>query len=292
MATNVTFAYRNWLMPSVSHTPSVTVPGGAGWIDTGKLTGEVLSEMARCPSLDLANTQMTWDMGTTRALRCFGMPMHNGVVGDKVRVSVAADAGFAEVSYDTGWQEVIGQWYPFGAVPWGDPHWWDGLPSAEDLDGYCPPWTHTAPEDVTGRYVKWEWDVSGNPAGYLDVGRLWVAPIIRPRYNMNYGVKIGHADKSQVARNRGAVVFGDEVEKFRTVALQLDWLSVEEAFGQMFEMQRLVGVTQPFLFIYDGDDVTAMRTRRSFPVRFASLDEIDHPSFSRYAVAAKLEEYK
>lgn len=289
---NVILAYNNWLMPTVSVTPAVTVPVGAGWIDTALLTGRVLSEMARCPSVDLADTQMVWDMGTTRAVRVLGMPMHNCSIGDRVRVRLATDAAITDVTLDTGWQDVIGEWYPFGSLPWGDPRSWDGLPTAEDLAGYAPPWLHVAAADAYGRYVKWEWDIGTNPAGYLDVGRLFVGSAIQPRYNYSYGIKFAIVDKSPSARSRGGAVFSDAIEQYRTVSFQLDWLSREEAFGQVFEMQRRVGTTEPILFIADPDDGPALLTKRAMVATLADLSPIDHPSFGAHSVQIRLEEMK
>lgn len=287
---NMLIAWRNWLMPTVSVTPTVTVPAGSGWIDTDLLTGDVLSEMARCPSVDTAKTMLVWDMGDTRAVQIYAAPFHNCGIGDKVRARLATDAAIADVVYDTGWCDVIGRWYEWGALPWGDPHWWDGMPTAEDLDGLCPPWIHVAAAESLGRYVEWSWDVSGNAAGYLDVGRLHVGPVLQPRYNLSYGVRVGRQDKSAYVRSKGGAGFADDVMQYRTAGFELDWLSVAEAFGDLDDMRRRMGVTRPFLWVYNPDDSDALRTRRAFMARFAALNDVSHPRYGQWSVGAALEE--
>lgn len=289
---NVTFGAFNWLMPSVAVTPTVTVPVGSGWIDLSLLTGPVLSEMARCPSIDPADTQMVWDMGETRAVRAFAMPFHSCGIGDKVRVDVATDAAFTSITLDTGWRDVIGEWFPPGSLPWGHPNGWDGLPTAEDLDGYCPPWFYVAAESALGRYVRWRWDVSSSALGYLDVGRLFAGDVVQPSYNLSYGVQIGYADKSKSERSRGGALFCDPEEKYLAASFSLDFLSQAEAVGQVLEMHRRLGTTEPFFWAYDPDDDAALRTKRMFMARFASVEKIEHPKYGIYSVRCNIEEYK
>jgi hypothetical protein len=289
---NVTFGAFNWLLPTIAVTPTVSFPAGSGWIDPELLTGPVLSEMARCPSVDPADTQMVWDMGTERAVRALAMPFHSCTVGDRVRVQVATDAAFSSVVIDTDWQDVVGEWFPFGSLPWGHPNFWGGLPTAEDLDGYCPPWFYIADAAVLGRYVRWLWDVSGSTLGYLDVGRLFVGDVVQPRYNLSYGVQVGYVDKSKTERSRGAALFGDQEEKYLSASFALDYLSQEEAIGQVMEMHRRLGTTEPFFWAYNPADGLALRTKRMFMARFASLDKIEHPKYGIYAVRCNIEEYK
>lgn len=286
---NVTFCYPDWTQPTSQYTPTIT---GPAWIGLDLLQGEILSEMARCPSVLLADTQLVIDCKTTRSASVIVLPAHSAYPGDLARVRLATDAGFTNVVADTGWQEFFPPVYAFGALPWGDESFWGGYMTLEQTDGYVIPWIATLATPVLYRYAKVEIDAQTNPAGYFDLGAVVISPGITPRYNISYGIQFGHRDDSRRERSRGAVPFVDQATLYRTASMQLDWLSMQEAFGPIWEMQRRLGTSGRFFFLYDSADDPAVRFKRSFMAQFGALKPITHPRFGQYAVGADIEEVK
>lgn len=283
------FCYPDWTQDTSLVTPTVT---GPAWIDLDLLKGEVLSEMARCPSLALADSQLAIDCGATRNALVIVLPAHNAYPGDLARVRLATDAAFTDVVADTGWQEFFTRAYPFGSLPWGDVRFWDGYLTLEEVEGYVIPWIYVLPAEVLYRYVKVEIDARSNPAGYFDLGAVVVSPGVRPRYNLSYGVQLGYRDDSRRERSRGGVPFVDQAELYRTASMRLDWLSVQEAFGSFWEMQRRLGTSRRFFFLYDSAADATRRYKQSFMAQFTGLGRITHPHYNVHALPIEIEEVK
>ncbi|HYD79848.1 MAG TPA: hypothetical protein VEC06_08565 [Paucimonas sp.] len=259
---NPKFCYPNWTLPSSIYTPTLT---GSGWTDLAKLQGDVLSEMARYPGVNPANTKVVIDLATTRAIEILALPFHNAKLGDKARIEVATDAGFTSIALDTGFKEFFGEIYPYGTLPWGSENWLDGQMTEEQAAGRRIPWIHVASEPVLGRYLRVSLDFSTNSDGYADLGQVIASPALTPVYNVSYGVSVPfYRDPSVKTRSRGGVQFAEKHEKYRVCSMQLDWLGTDELYGQFFEFVREYGVSKPFFFIYDSDAATAILKKQSF----------------------------
>lgn len=270
---NVTFCYPNWTQPSAVVTPVYT---GASWTDLSKLYGEVLSEMARCASLVLANSKFTIDLGTPRNINVLAIPFHNAQPGNKARITVATDAGFTDVVIDTGWKEFFGEVYPWGSLPWGHVSWIDGRLTAEQAVGRVDPWMHVQEADVLGRYVQVEFDFTGHTDGWVDCGQVVVSSGFSPTYNVTKGVQVPYyVDPSTKTRAKGGPQFADRRKPYRTTKMALDWLDASEAYGAFYEMVRDLGVTKPFFYIHNADADPAILPKQSF---MATAEDITPPS--------------
>lgn len=259
---NVKFCFPNWTLPSTVYTPTYS---GAGWIDLPKLQGEVLSEMARYPGVNPANTILTFDLGTTRQIDVLALPFHNARLGDSARIQIANDAAYTDIVIDTGWNDFFGEIYPYGSLPWGSESWLDGRMTAEQAASAMPPWIYISPASVLGRYGRIYLNFSGNTDGYVDLSQVIVAPALTPRYNVSYGVAVPfYRDPSTKTRSRGGASFVDKQRAYRYTKMQLDWLAGDELYGQFFEFVRQYGVSTPFLFIYDSDAPAAYLPKQSF----------------------------
>lgn len=284
----VAFCFPNWTQPTSLVTPTFT---GAEWLDLSKLQGEVLSEMARCPSVELADSQFVIDLGKVRNLQVLALPFHNAQIGDKARMRVATDAGFTDVVMDSGWKEFWGEIYPYGSLPWGHVSWIDGRIDPEQAVGRMPPWMHVGSADVLGRYIKVELDFTDNTDGWVDIGHVVAAPILRPRYNVSRGVQVPfYVDPSTKTRARGGPMFADRRKAYRTTRMQLEHLDRSETYGGFFEMVRELGVTRPFFFIYDTDAPAAILPKQSFMAVAESITPPVHPLPLEYAMAIEIAE--
>lgn len=259
---NVKFCFPNWTLPSSVYTPSIT---GVGWVDLTKLQGSVLSEMARYPGVNPANTKVVFDLQTTRQVDVLALPFQNAKLGDLARIQFATDAAMTDITLDSGWKEVLGEIYPYGSLLWGSENWLDGHMTPEQAAGVMWPWMHIASASAYGRYLAVSLDFSGNSDGYVDLGQVVAAPSLTPNYNASYGVAVPfYRDPSTSTRSKGGVTFTEPQRPYRYTKMQLDWLSGNELYGQFYEFVRRYGVSKPFFFIYDADAPAAILQKQSF----------------------------
>jgi hypothetical protein len=284
----VKFCFPNWTLDTNVITPTAT---GAAWTDLANLKGEVLSEMARCPSLVLADSKFVIDLGTTRNISVLAIPFHNAQIGNLARMRLATDAGFADVVVDTGWKEFFGEVYPWGTLPWGHVSWVDGRLNAEQAYQRVPPWMHVLGEEVLGRYLEVQLDFTGNTDGFVDVGQIVAASALSPVYNASRGVTPPfYVDASTKTRAKGGPMFADRRKPYRVSKMQLQHLSLNEAYGSFFEMVRELGVSKPFFFIYNSDAAAAFLPKQSFMAIAEEITPPVQPYALEYSMAIEITE--
>jgi len=107
------------------------------------------------------------------------------------------------------------------------------------------------PEEQTYRYWKIEIDDSTNPKGYIDVGRLYMDKCFVPEVNASYGAEIGHHDSSRIKRTISGAGIPLERKKLRRFSFLFDFLSEDEAFDVLFDLDAIRGQSKDVLFIFD-----------------------------------------
>ena len=280
---NGKFCHPNWTLPTAIVTPTIT---GSGWTGLTNLQGEVLSETARYPGVNPANTKLLIDMGAQRNLSVLAIPIHNAGLLDKAKIRVATDSGLTNIVLDTDWREFFGEMYPYGSLPWGRVEWLDGRYTAEQAAGQMPVWSYVQSTEAIGRYLDVQFDFSNNATGVVDVGQIVASPALTPTYNHSYGVKPPYyRDPSTARRSKGGVRFADKNRPYRVTQMQLDNLSENEAYGQFFDMVRDYGVTKPFLYIHDADATGAIQTKHTM---MATAERIGEPALTRFGVYSML----
>lgn len=281
---NVLLAYPNRIDTS-------TLSGGA-WqpsLPLSNLQVRELPEVARTADATLASTQFTINLGKLRSVRVVALAGHTISITGKIRIRIYADGAFTTLLYDSGWLDVWPSIYPFGSVPWDDPRFWDGKPTAEDLAGITWLYTNLLPAAVVGQYIKVEINDTANPDGFISIGRAFVASQFQPAINMSWGASIGYEDKTPVAEALSGTEYFDQRQPYRIARVKLDWLSEAEGFGTALDMQRRQGISGEVLYMYDPDDTT-YRVMRSFLGRMRMLSAIEAPSFGRTATAYEIKE--
>lgn len=91
----------------------------------------------------------------------------------------------------------------------------------------------------------WRIDLAdaGNPAGYLQAGRVYVAAAWQPTRNLQRGWSIEPQDESETFRAQGGQEY-DEIRPQRRIAkFRLAFLSEDELYDNVFEIDRRQGRT-------------------------------------------------
>jgi hypothetical protein len=239
-----------------------------------------LATVARSSNATLASTQMTITLDTSRAISVIVLCGHNLSVNAKYRVTAASDSGFSGVLYQSEWTAVWPILWSTETLEWEDDRWWDGTISAEERESYVANLIHLLPLTLA-RYWKLELDDTGNSAGFVQAGRLFIATGWQPHVNFNYGAGFGYESTVQSAMSLGGQEYFTRQAHQRVFRCALSWLDRDEAHTRIWEIQRSLGMDQELFIVPDSDD-TLHTMRRAFLARLRTLNLIEQPNFLYY----------
>ena len=272
----------NCMIGFPNRTDASTLSGGA-WVATLPLSNlkvRTLGRVARSVDLSLSSTQFDIDLGSSKNIGLVGVVNHNFSFTASYRLRGSNVSDFSTIVFDSGvgfsdvWQIV----YPFGTLEWEDDNWWSGKYTPDEIDGYTPTLPIVLPSAKLARYWRLEISDATNPAGYVQLGRLFIGPVWQPEVNMSYGASLGLETDTGVQKARSGAEYFDRRMPYRVQKFSLDWMSQDEAFSRAFEMQRRAGIDQEIFWIHDPDDTTHA-LRRQFLARLRALSAIEFPYF-------------
>lgn len=126
---------------------------------------------------------------------------------------------------------------------------------------------------------------------FIELGRLFIGQYTQPTINPEYGsIEHGFSDESEISRSNSGTEYFYEKQKSRTVSVQWNYLTEDEAFGGIYEASRSQGITREVLYAYDVDDAGSYQYARSFIGRFTQLNPITQPNVGLYGASINLKE--
>lgn len=269
-----------------------TLSGGswAATLPLANLQTRQVQKVARTTGVTLANTQFVADMGAAKSINCVALVVHNLSADSKVRITAATSATFVAPEYQSAWVDV----WPAGVIPislleWEDDNFWLGTMTAEARAGYNSPFLHVLPQDQFLRYWKIEIDDTTNAAGYIHLGRLFMAQSWQPKYNMAYGASLGYDDPTEISTSLTGAEYFDVRGKYRSHRFSLEALSADEVHTKVLEMQRLSGTSAEVLVVPNKDDASTF-VQRSFVGRLKSLSPVAQPNYSMFSTSIEIKE--
>lgn len=244
----------------VAYTPTLS---GGSWsvaLPLTNLQDRRLQKVARSTNALAASTLFEVDLGVARAVRVLALPVHNLGFTATIRVRGGSVAGMGSgVLHDSGTVNVYAA----------------GL-NAENTQGMNVGWTYALPSDVTARYWRFEIVDTGNPAGYIDIGRLIVAAGWQPTYNVAIGADVSlETGTVRTETDAFSAVFTERKQR-RTARFSIKNLAESEAYGSAFDLQRIAGTSGQLHFVFNPDDTTLMH-RRSFLATLRRLTGVQYP---------------
>lgn len=274
-----------------NRTDQAVLSGGAyvSTLPLQNLQNRVIGKVARTTNTALSSTQFTIDLGRGMKAQILALRNHNLSISARYRVVGSAVVDFSALAYDSGWNDVWPVVYPFGALEWEDDNWYTGKYTDEEREGYTTELDHLLPMAKLARYWRVEIDDVENPAGFVQVGRLFIGPAWQPTINMIYGASIGWETKTVVQEAKSGAEYFDVRTPYRVQKFTLDHMSQDEAFSQAFEIQRRAGIHGEIVFIHDPSD-TVHSLRRRFMARLRTLTPIEYPYFDINSTAFELKE--
>jgi len=173
------------------------------------------------------------DLGSTKSVDTIALM---GMSGDdpalRVKVSTADSSGAAGDAYDSG-----------------------ALASAWDSD-YLP-FVRLISAPVSGRYVRI--DISEVGVDYIEAGRLFIG--VRQQFGINFrpGWERAIVDPSIRTGGLGGQTFDDLRDKYRTLALTIEWATLTERNNIIEAIDLALGQTGDMLVVTDPNSSTLSR---------------------------------
>ena len=253
------------------------------------LSDPLLVKVARSTSDNEEDTWFTVDLGTLRDIALLGIPYIDMTRSGQVRVTYATDSGFSDVVATSGVVDYYQALRDISLCDFEDPDFWDGRIQEEDVGLYPVPFIFVTLPKVIARYIKVEFFDEGNPNGYIDVPRLFIASGWQPTQNLKEGNGLSWKSNTLVTTSLGGADFFDERDSGRVITFTLENLSIEEGYTQIMDLQKRMDVSKQIFFVYDYEDTTQLH-RRSFLARMGELSPLQYQYFNGTASNFTLKE--
>lgn len=282
---------ENVILAFPNRIDECTLTNGS-WLMTlplANLQDRIIRHVARSTDATTASTKFDAALTKNRPVKIIALINHNLSTIAKYRIRVSTVSGFATTVHDTGWVNVWQTLWAFGYVEWGEDNWWNGTLNNEDRLGYVSNLIVCLPNNLKGQYIRIELDDTANAAGHIDIGRVVIAPGWKPQTNYNFGLTMQYNDVTEVETSLAQVEYFNQKMKHRTTKFELEWLTPEEAYNSIFEMQRYLGISGEVFLIPDFADSRNL-IRRAYLGRMKQLNAIEYPRDNFYKHGFEIKE--
>lgn len=289
---NCIIAQPLWLTQTDPRIASVLAWGGF-WrhdLPVGNLIDATSGAVARTEDCATGSASAWFDLGTTRDVLVAAIPRSNCSASATVRLrGFAAPNTSAAALCDTGVVSYFPDLYPFGSTDWGHPSIFSLTVDAETALLFPQPWVYVFSAAQAARYWLLEIADPSNADGYIELGRVILAPGYQPVVNMLYGAAVRVVDPSEVQRSYGGRVYGERRTKYRMATFTLAASTTNEAMVNIHDMHARQGVTGEVFFIWDPGDASNIG-RLSFLGRLAELSPLEASFHGRMGCNFQIEE--
>lgn len=276
-ANNILLGYPIYSDPSVSFTPTFS---GGSWNASFPLTNLATryldgSNVARSADALAASTKFDTDLKTTRSIRVLAILISNVTKTSTptVRFQVGNDNTFAVNLYDS---TALSYW-PTGL-------------SAEDAVGLNVWYVVVVPTSVAAsRYVRTLIVDTGNADGYVNVARFCVCGGWQPESNAEYGLKQLWQSPTTEQETDGASFIYNARNGRRLFQFTFPMMTDADTLTYPWKMQRLLGKSGQFVFVFDPTDST-YGFERNFLAVFSDISALDYAFFGRQHVPLTIRE--
>lgn len=258
-----------------NHCDPETVFTGGSWRSTLPLSNlghRALGKVARSTDLQIVSTQFVADLGAARTVRIVGLVGHNLGSAATVRIRASASSDFSASGYDSGW---INAWY----IAY----------TSTERDGSTASFIYILPANKTYRYWSIEISNTGNGAGYVQLGRLFLGEMWQFTAYPSYGATLGWESATTLQTAMSGTEYFSRRPPARVARFVLDRLTKSESFDTAFELMRRAGIDQELIYIHDPDD-TDHAHPRWFMGRLRQLSPIEFPYWDATRVGFEIKE--
>ena len=244
-----------------------TLYGGSWGGTLGRLGTRNTGEVARSVGTASVATVVVVDLGAVRSIGAIAIGPHNLSSAAQWRIKCSAMTAGGTDAHDSG---VMPCWHI------------DPRPR-----GYA---MHVLPQDIDARYLRIEISDELNPAGAIEIARIFVGRGLRVEHgDAVRGYSHGIADPSDVVLTEsGSKAFGRRLP-VRSQRLVLPLMSTHEG-DAMYDLMLSAGLVGEVLWAPDASDA-ARAQRYGFIGTFRELSPIEYPYPRHHSLAIHLEEF-
>lgn len=223
-----------------------------------------------------------------------------------IRLVTSGDAVDATAAQLEDGVSTATSYYPSGATAGVRPqghidHWqgylldtglitpWPSGYTVDDITGSQQSLIHILSSETSVTGVRFDFSDSTNPAGYVQMGRLFMGAGFQPATNMAFRLSHQYESGTSISVTPAGTEYFDEKPARRVSRFFLPRLTASEAMTKVFEMQRKLGISGEVLFVYDPGDAVHF-LRRSFVGRLSELSAIEMPYANAHSAAMEIRE--
>lgn len=225
--------------------------------------------------------KLTWP--STRILTSAVMSRHNLSSASTWRLQLYSDAAWTTLIYDSTAVSAV----PAKAL--GDLSWGVDPLGASSFTGWTYAFSSMYFAPVGAQSAKITLSDAANPAGYMEVARLFVGAHIEPRYTGSYGVKLGWKENTTQTRTDGGSLRSDPAQPYRTLSFNLDWIMPEDR-AVLLDAVRCAGKRQDIWITFFPGTGGALERDYSMTAKIVNAPDMGHPSYATYTQQFDLEE--
>lgn len=289
-------AHCLFLFPNLSDQrrgarPGATLSGPIWPLPLSNMQERELSLVARSQSDLPAATWFDVAFDAFGEIRAVVLVNHNLSVTARWKITAWDDDG----SYFQPTYQWEGDVYPSVGYPettlFERDNWFDQKPLAGDIEGLTQNAIHVLPGPSYARHWRIEILDEGNEAGFVEIGRLWMATGWQPSRNPAYGAALRYEDETTFEKALSGAEFADEREPFRVFNIAFPFLPDQEALDQALGLKRRAGTKGELFYIHRPDDGPNLTTL-SFLCRLRVLNAWEQVAAfdGRAAIAFELKE--
>lgn len=264
----------------------VAFTGGSwqtGSLSLANLRTPYLAEVARSMSTEPADTQFVCALPTAYSIGGVALGPTNLRPTAQVRIRSYLDSGLTQLVDDSGVLMLPSGQVDSLSLEWEDNGFWTGM--TQEFDdvgegiGKGPSFIFIPLVRFTAQYIKVEIFDRGNPAGFFDIGRLFVSRTWRPTYNYDVdGNSLDFEPVTDQEEGRSGTLFFNARAMRRSFKFGFTYLPDSE-FREIYQIAVRSGIHNQVMVVPNpGDPSTFLR--EAF---FSTLGVV--PSLSRRPVS-------
>jgi hypothetical protein len=260
------------------------------WLTTlpkDNMKSPILGKVARSTDATLTNTQFAFSTGAQPYdIRVISLCSHYLTTSALIRINAyGTDGTYTTSIFDSGWVSVWGNVFTSGLTGFDDttpggalPHGFSGATADIDKLWYFGHfnWNYIYyfTSMVNSRYWKIEINDTSHPAGYVQIGRLFIGGAWEPTCNFDFGASCGWDSNTSVQYSKGGSPYFDIKKPTRKAKFTLSHSSQIEAMQVIHTIAGQHGLDRELIYIQDRDQPQDIH-RTAFLGRLKSLPEIE-----------------
>jgi hypothetical protein len=241
---------------------SATLSGGS-WnasYPLANLKTRYLSQKARSTNAQATSSIVNIDLTTARSIGLVAIVAHNMSASATVRIQGSSAADQSVSLYDSTAQTI-----------------YSGTDYAKSF------------ANVSTRYWRISIADTGNTAGYIEFGRVFIGTAFKPSNTIDWSPSLAVESATGITASLGGTEYFDARPNKRIWGGQFSWLSDAESYGEWLRVQRATDVSGEVFIVADDADTT-YRAERNFLGRLRTLGPIEYPYLNQYTTAVEIGE--